>query len=168
MTYGNTGLLSRTVTSDGAATNYRYNTDGKVTRIEDEGLGRVDKVAHQQSYRVRNVELAASYNGAVSTPSRVVGTKKDASGRTIETYKDALVINEANLEVNVLRLGRIGLYYQTNDAAATGRWDADTKQWVALTDGKARNQVRRGLRIARKLVAPDLLLLEVAAPEVAR
>jgi hypothetical protein len=87
-------------------------------------------------------------------------------GRTIEIYKSALVINEANLEVNILRLGRVGLYYQTNDASATGRWDITTDQWVALTDGKARNQVRRGIRIARKLVAPDLLLLEVPAPEV--
>ncbi len=89
-------------------------------------------------------------------------------GRTIEVYKDALVVNEANLEVNVLRLGRIGLYYQTNDAGATGRWDTASDQWVALTDGKSRNQVRRGIRIARKLVAPDLLLLEIAAPEVAK
>jgi hypothetical protein len=89
-------------------------------------------------------------------------------GRTIEIYKDALVIDNATLEVNVLRLGRIGLYYQTNDAAATGRWDAPTDQWVALTDGGSRNQVRRGIRIARKLVAPDLLLLKVPAPEVVR
>ena len=89
-------------------------------------------------------------------------------GRTIEVYKDALVLDEANLEVNVLRLGRVGLYYQTNDASATGRWDGAIKQWVPLDDSKARNQVRRGIRIARKMVAPDLLLLEVPAPEVAK
>jgi hypothetical protein len=89
-------------------------------------------------------------------------------GRTIEIYKDALVIDNATLEVNVLRLGRIGLYYQTNDAAATGHWDATTDQWEALDGGSSRNQVRRGIRIARKLVAPDLLLLEVPAPEVVR
>jgi len=89
-------------------------------------------------------------------------------GRTIEIYKDALVIDNANLEVNVLRLGRVGLYYQTNDAGATGRWDATTDQWAPMTDGGARNQVRRGIRIARKLVAPDLLLLKVPAPEVAQ
>ena len=87
-------------------------------------------------------------------------------GRTIEVYKDALVLNEANLEVNILRLGRVGLYYQTNDASATGRWDDGARQWAPLTDSKARNQVRQGIRIARKLVAPDLLLLEVPAPEV--
>ncbi len=89
-------------------------------------------------------------------------------GRTIEVYKDALVLDGANLEVNVLRLGRVGLYYQTNDASATGRWDDADKQWKPLTDSASRNQVRRGIRIARKLVAPDLLLLPVTAPEVAR
>ncbi len=88
-------------------------------------------------------------------------------GRTIETYKDALVIGEANLEVNMLRLGRVGLYYQTNDASSSGKWDSGTDQWVSLTSGRARNQVRQGIRIARKLVAPDLLMLEIPAPEVA-
>jgi hypothetical protein len=89
-------------------------------------------------------------------------------GRTIEIYKDALVIDGANLEVNVLRLGRVALYYQTNDAGKTGRWDAAAGQWQPLTDSNSRNQVRQGIRIARKLVAPDLLLLEIPAPEVAK
>ncbi len=87
-------------------------------------------------------------------------------GRTIEVYKDALVLDGATLEVNILRLGRVGLYYQTNDASATGRWDEGAAQWTPLTDSASRNQVRQGIRIARKLVAPDLLLLEVPAPEV--
>ena len=89
-------------------------------------------------------------------------------GRTIETYKNALVIDGANLEVNMLRLGRVGLYYQTNDAGVTGKWDAAQGQWAPMSSGSARNQVRQGIRIARKLVAPDLLILEVPAPEVAR
>lgn len=89
-------------------------------------------------------------------------------GRTIEIYKDALVLEGSNLEVNILRLGRVGLYYQTNDASATGRWDTTSNAWAPMTDSKARNQVRQGIRIARKLVAPDLLLLEVSAPEVVK
>jgi len=88
-------------------------------------------------------------------------------GRTIELYKDALVIDEAKLEVNVLRLGRVGLYYQTNDAGATGQWNRAANAWTPLSGGRARAEVRQGIRIARKLVAPDLLLLPVPAPEVA-
>ncbi len=89
-------------------------------------------------------------------------------GRTIETYKDALEIDGATLEVDMLRLGRIGLYYQTNDAGSTGMWDSAAGRWVPLKGGDARNQVRRGIRIARKLVAPDLLLLDIPVPEVAK
>lgn len=89
-------------------------------------------------------------------------------GRTIEVYKGTLEIDGATLEVNVLRLGRIGLYFQTNDVSVTGKWDPTAADWVKTGDGMARNQVRQGIRMARKLVAPDLLLLEVQAPEVAQ
>jgi hypothetical protein len=65
----------------------------------------------------------------------------------------------------MLRIGRIGLYYQTNDGGQTGMWDRDEKQWTPLGGSAARNQVRQGLRIARKQVAPELLLLPVSAPE---
>jgi hypothetical protein len=88
-------------------------------------------------------------------------------GRTIETYKTTLVIEDATLEVDILRLGRIGLYYQTNDASATGQWDPVAGNWTPLGGRSARDQVRKGIRIARRLVAPDLLMLEVPAPEVA-
>jgi hypothetical protein len=87
-------------------------------------------------------------------------------GRTIEAYQGTLVIEGATLEVSFLRLGRIGLYYQTGDASVTGRWNPATRDWEVLKGSGARNQVRQGLKMARKLVAPDLLLLPVEAPEV--
>jgi hypothetical protein len=87
-------------------------------------------------------------------------------GRTIETYKDTATIDTATMEIDVLRIGRIGLFYQSADAKATGTWDTDSKQWMALGSG-ARNAVRQGIRMARRQVAPDLLLLPVPAPEPA-
>jgi hypothetical protein len=86
-------------------------------------------------------------------------------GRTIEAYTETLNLRDATLDVNMLRIGRIGLYYQTNDGGQTGMWDRAAKQWVPLGGTAARNQVRQGLRIARKQVAPELLLLPVSAPE---
>ena len=87
-------------------------------------------------------------------------------GRTIETYKDTATIAGATMEVDVLRIGRIGLFYQSADNKATGTWDTDKDQWLELGSG-ARNAVRQGIRIARRQVAPDLLLLPVPAPEAA-
>jgi hypothetical protein len=87
-------------------------------------------------------------------------------GRTIETYKDTATIDGATMQVDILRIGRIGLFYQSADYKATGTWDTEKEQWSALGSG-ARNAVRQGIRIARRQVAPDLLLLPVPAPEAA-
>ena len=85
-------------------------------------------------------------------------------GRTIEAYKASVDHEGATLEVDVLRVGRISLVYQTADQSATRRWDHDAKAWVDL-EGSYRNQVRMGLRVAQQQVAPDLLMLPVSAPE---
>lgn len=85
-------------------------------------------------------------------------------GRTIETYRDTLTLDGVTLEVSILRIGRIGLYYQTMDASRTGRWDRAAGQWVELEGSDSRYQVRQGLRIASKQIAPDLLLLPIEAP----
>ena len=85
-------------------------------------------------------------------------------GRTIEAYKSSVDHEGAALEVGRLRVGRVTLVYQTADQSATRMWDRDAGAWVDL-EGSYRNQVRLGLRMALKQVAPDLLLLPVSAPE---
>jgi len=89
-------------------------------------------------------------------------------GRTIEAYTNVLDIDGANREVDVLRVGRVGLYYQSVDGQYSGVWDQSARQWVALDDGASRNQIRQGLRIANKQVAPELMLLPIDAPESAQ
>lgn len=84
-------------------------------------------------------------------------------GRTIEAYTGAEVIGGQKLEVDFLRVGRIGLYYQTLDGTQSGRWDAQSKQWVELP-ASYRNPLREAIKVARKLVAPDLLTLPLATP----
>jgi len=91
-------------------------------------------------------------------------------GRTIEGYQQMLDVGGAEREVSVLRVGRTGLYYQSIDGQFTGVWDnkKDPKGWVELTDGASRNQIRQGLKIANKQVAPELMMLPINAPESAR
>jgi hypothetical protein len=66
----------------------------------------------------------------------------------------------------MLRVGRIGLYFQSEDTNITGRWDNEARQWVM--DDSARNEVRKGLRIANQLIAPELILVPVSAPTEAQ
>ncbi|MGE4659044.1 MAG: DUF3450 domain-containing protein [Gammaproteobacteria bacterium] len=85
-------------------------------------------------------------------------------GRTIEAYSDQLQINGTNREVDMLRIGRVVLAYQTPDGALSGVWDQANRQWVPLGN-EHRNSIRQGLRIARNQLSADILLLPVAPPE---
>tara|TARA_R110000782_G_scaffold42090_1_gene95937 strand:+ start:727 stop:1446 length:720 start_codon:yes stop_codon:yes gene_type:complete len=84
-------------------------------------------------------------------------------GSTIEDYKQSLTIDGATRSFNMLRIGRIGLYFQSDDTKITGRWDNDNRTWEI--DNSARNEVRKGLRVARQLVAPELIIIPVSAAE---
>ncbi len=79
-------------------------------------------------------------------------------GRTIEAYTGMIGIDRQKLEVDFLRVGRIGLYYQTLDGTRSGRWNASSKSWEALPAAD-RNPLREAIRVARKLTAPNLLTL---------
>ena len=85
-------------------------------------------------------------------------------GRTIEAYKGTVPINGNPQEVDFLRIGRVTLAYQSVGGAHTGVWDTVSGDWVALDPADYKNQVSDGLRVARKQVAPDLLIIPVAAP----
>lgn len=84
--------------------------------------------------------------------------------RTIYTYTDELDINGTAREVDVLQVGRVALVYQTADGAESGAWNQRTRSWESVGD-EFRNPIRQGIRLARNQIAPDLLLLPLAAPE---
>ena len=85
-------------------------------------------------------------------------------GRTIEAYKGTVPINGNPQEVDFLRIGRVSLAYQSVGGANTGAWDKEAGDWVELEASEFKNQVADGIRVARKQVAPDLLIVPVSAP----
>jgi TolA-binding protein len=84
-------------------------------------------------------------------------------GRTIEAYKGTVPINGNEQEVDFLRIGRVSLAYQSVGGAHTGAWDKASGDWVELEASEFKNQIADGLRVARKQVAPDLLIVPVPA-----
>ena len=84
-------------------------------------------------------------------------------GTSSEFYTQSLTLEDgATRSYNILRLGRVGLYFQSDDSKITGRWDNDQRAWVI--DDSARSDIRTGLRMARQLIAPELIVVPVAAP----
>jgi hypothetical protein len=83
-------------------------------------------------------------------------------GTSSETYTQSLTLEGVTRSYNILRIGRIGLYFQSDDAKITGRWDNVDRQWVM--DDSSRSEIRKGIRIAKQLIAPELIVIPVAAP----
>ena len=84
-------------------------------------------------------------------------------GRTLETYSDTLEVDGKSLMVTILRVGRIALYAMSADRHIIYEWDNRSRQWQQ-TEGM-RHNLEKAVRMAKKQVAPDLLVLSVQAPE---
>ncbi len=88
-------------------------------------------------------------------------------GRKIDAYQDTLEVDGQPREVNMLRVGRIALLYQTKDTKLSGAWDQAQRDWVELDDGEYRRAIQQGLRIAKKQATREMMQLPIAAPEEA-
>ncbi len=79
-------------------------------------------------------------------------------GRTIEAYSGLLALGGQEIDVDFLRVGRVSFIYQTRDGSQLGQWDQTTGQWQTLSQDY-RLGVNKALRIARKQLAPDLIMV---------
>ncbi|GAB3376623.1 DUF3450 domain-containing protein [Spongiibacter taiwanensis] len=89
-------------------------------------------------------------------------------GRKIDSYKGVAEVEGSERNVNFLRIGRIGLLYQTTDGKASGAWDKEKGAWVALDEGDYRGAIQKGLRIANKQASIDIMKLPIPAPEAVK
>ncbi len=85
-------------------------------------------------------------------------------GTSSEWYKTSLNVDGSDREYNMLRVGRVGLYFQSDDTNITGWWNPITGAFEEL-GSEHRNEIRKGIRIARQLIAPELILLPMPGPE---
>jgi hypothetical protein len=83
-------------------------------------------------------------------------------GRTIEAYRGDLTVGEDTRTVDFLRIGRVSLYYLTLDSLEAGIWHDN--QWQRLDD-KYRQAIEQGLKVAKKQLPPDLLVLPTQIAE---
>jgi len=93
-------------------------------------------------------------------------TAETEYGNSYEAYKATLDVagNGEAIEVDMLRIGRVALFYQTRDQKVSGMWDTDNKVWKQLPSDTNRN-IRTAIKVAAKTVAPELLSLPISAPE---
>ena len=83
-------------------------------------------------------------------------------GNTIESYRGTLPTTQQDVEF--LRIGRVGLLYQSLDGKQIGAWDRDNKAWVEVPN-RFRRDIRKGLKMAKKQISPDIIKIPINAAE---
>lgn len=82
--------------------------------------------------------------------------------RTIGTYDQFIQLGNRELEVSVLRWGRMALLFLSKDESKVGIYNPEADEWQTLPN-RFRNAVRKALRMARKQASLDMVLLPVPA-----
>jgi len=118
--------------------------DERVQRIEklETMLNRADIQTHEK-YRIILEAFKIEYDYA----------------KTIESYQDK--IDEKTY--NFLRLGRTALYYQSLDLKEYGYYNKESKNWDIVSDMKAKSNIRKAIKIAKKQQNVTLLNLPFLA-----
>jgi hypothetical protein len=81
-------------------------------------------------------------------------------GRKLDAYDETIVLDGQEVVVNILRVGRLGMFFQSKDERKTGYYDTETSSWEELGGGY-RVTVRDGIRMANKLAPMDIMMLPI-------
>ncbi len=81
-------------------------------------------------------------------------------GRTIEAYSDTVKIDTQEYTVDVLRVGRLLICFQTLDGEMSGVWNKESKSWEKISSEYDRS-IKQGLQIAKKQAPPELIKLPI-------
>lgn len=85
---------------------------------------------------------------------------------TLDAYQEEVIdLNGSELDVNIVRVGRIALAFQSLDRTVTGYWDKNSSQWVEGDPSDYRTAIDRAYRVANGELAAEMLHLPIHAPE---
>lgn len=86
-------------------------------------------------------------------------------GRSLEVSREFVRLQEdAEQErLTLLRMGRIGLYYLSEDQQRAGYWSATDQAWLPLGRA-ARQEIIKGLGLAEERGLPEFLTLPLSVP----
>jgi hypothetical protein len=88
-------------------------------------------------------------------------------GRTMETYGDTIEIEGTERKVDILKVGRVALVYQTPDGEETGMYNKVTGAFEQIDDDY-QAPVRQGIRMARQQATQDMFIIPVQNTEAAQ
>jgi hypothetical protein len=85
----------------------------------------------------------------------------------METYSSSIEIAGVDRNVDILKVGRIALVYQTPDGEETGVYNGEEGKFVSV-DESFNSSVRQGIRMARQQASIEMLSLPIAGAGAAQ
>ncbi len=86
-------------------------------------------------------------------------------GRTIEAYSDTISLDGSDIIVDLLKVGRVALVWQSKDREITGWWNSRSNRYEEIDESDYSTSVSRGIKMARKQLTAGLFAVPVIAPE---
>jgi len=81
-------------------------------------------------------------------------------GHSSEVYRDSISVDGEEFQVDLLRVGRLALFFRTLDGKRAGMFDPETKQFCWL-ESAALNGISRAFAVVRRETAPEMVTLPV-------
>jgi seryl-tRNA synthetase len=85
-------------------------------------------------------------------------------GNTVEVEQQEIEIGEEALFVDVLRVGRVSLFWRTPEGKRVGEFERATNRWVELP-GKYRRSIRTAIEMATRMRNVDVVTLPLGRIE---
>ncbi len=86
-------------------------------------------------------------------------------GRKVESYAASITLEGIEREVQILRVGRLAMLYQTLDGELTGVWDKAQSNWQALDEGQFNKATQQAIKMANKQANIDVMTIPVPQAE---
>ncbi len=123
----------------------------------NEGLPFLPEERQMRLEMVKN-DLVQPDNTAAEKLRRVLeALQVEASyGTTVEVYQEGINVSGQDIHVDILRLGRLSLFWRTADGTRVGLYDPATSQWVELP-GNAKRNIGIAMEMATRMRPVSLI-----------
>lgn len=79
-------------------------------------------------------------------------------GKTVEVYNSSINFDNDEKLVNILRVGRVSLFYLSTDEKAAGKYNPYTKKWEEVSSG-LKKEIQKGILTAKGERTAELVKL---------
>ncbi|MCD6262081.1 MAG: DUF3450 domain-containing protein [Deltaproteobacteria bacterium] len=81
-------------------------------------------------------------------------------GRTVEVYQDIIRLGKRQVAVDILRLGRLSLFFMTPDGKIAGCYERANRRWEPLA-GSRKGDIKKAISIIRKERLAEIVRLPI-------